>query len=93
VKFQKDPLFGVNLTFFASWLSWQGPAFLNFFNLSKAATHYGGYSQILLNLVGISMPCYVVPLRADIFKMAAFAMETNKGGLIFFFFDSFHQTS
>jgi hypothetical protein len=44
VKFQKDPLFGVNLTFFAPWLSWQGPAFLNFFNLSKAATHYGGYS-------------------------------------------------
>jgi hypothetical protein len=24
------------------------------------------------------MPCYVVPLRADIFKMAAFAMETAK---------------
>jgi hypothetical protein len=34
VKFQKDPLFGVNLTFFAPWLSWQGPAFLNFFNLA-----------------------------------------------------------
>jgi hypothetical protein len=44
VKFQKDPLFGVNLTFFAPWLSWQGPPFFNFFNLSKAATHYGGYS-------------------------------------------------
>ena len=27
VKFQKDPLFGVNLTFFAPWLPWQRPPF------------------------------------------------------------------
>jgi hypothetical protein len=33
---QKDPLFGVNLTFFAP--------FWIFFNPSKAATHYSGYS-------------------------------------------------
>jgi hypothetical protein len=36
VKFQKDPLFGVNLTFFAPWLSWQGPPFLNFFQPLKS---------------------------------------------------------
>jgi hypothetical protein len=30
VKFQKDPLFGVNLTFFAPWLPWQRPPFLIF---------------------------------------------------------------
>ena len=44
VKFQKDPLFGVNLTFFAPWLPWQRPSFWIFFNPSKAATQYGGYS-------------------------------------------------
>ena len=44
VKFQKDPLFGVNLTYFAPWLPWQRPPFWIFFNPSKAATHYGGYS-------------------------------------------------
>ena len=27
VKFQKDPLYGVNLTFFAHWLPWQRPPF------------------------------------------------------------------
>ena len=27
VKFQKDPLYGVNLTFFASWLPWKRPPF------------------------------------------------------------------
>ena len=27
VKFQKDPLYGVNLTFFAPWLPWQQPPF------------------------------------------------------------------
>ena len=27
VKFQNDPQFGVNLTFFAPWLSWQRPPF------------------------------------------------------------------
>ena len=27
VKFQKDPLFGVNLTFFTPWLPWQQPPF------------------------------------------------------------------
>ena len=27
VKFQKDPLYGVNLTFFAPWLPWQRPPF------------------------------------------------------------------
>jgi hypothetical protein len=27
VKFQKDPQFGVNLTFFAPWLPWQRPPF------------------------------------------------------------------
>jgi hypothetical protein len=27
VKFQKDPLIGVNLTFFAPWLPWQRPPF------------------------------------------------------------------
>ena len=30
VKFQKDPLFGVNFTFFAPWLPWQRPPFLIF---------------------------------------------------------------
>ena len=45
VKFQKDPLFGVNLTFFAPWLPWQQPPFWNLFNPSKAATHYDGYSH------------------------------------------------
>ena len=44
VKFQKDPLFRVNLTFFAPWLPWQWPPFWIFVNPSKAATHYGGYS-------------------------------------------------
>ena len=44
VKFQKDPLFGVNLTLFAPWLPWQRPSFWIFFNPSKAAIHYGGYS-------------------------------------------------
>ena len=44
VKFQKDPLFGVNLTLFAPWLPWQRPPFWILFNPSKAATHYGGYS-------------------------------------------------
>jgi hypothetical protein len=27
VKFQKDPLYGLNLTFFAPWLPWQQPPF------------------------------------------------------------------
>jgi hypothetical protein len=27
VKFQKDPLYGLNLTFFAPWLPWQRPPF------------------------------------------------------------------
>ena len=44
VKFQKDPLFGVNLTFFAPWLPWQRQPFWIFFNPSKAATLYGEYS-------------------------------------------------
>jgi hypothetical protein len=44
VKFQKDPLFGVNLTFFAPWLPWQRPPFWIVFNPSKAATYYSGYS-------------------------------------------------
>ena len=44
VKFQKDPLLGVNLTLFAPWLPWQRPPFWILFNPSKAATHYGGYS-------------------------------------------------
>jgi hypothetical protein len=44
VKFQKDPLYGVNLTFFASWLPWQRLPFWNFSTPPKAATHYGGYS-------------------------------------------------
>ena len=30
VKFQKDPLYGVNLTFFAPWLPWQRPPFFIF---------------------------------------------------------------
>ena len=34
----------VNLTFFAPWFPWQWPPFWIFFNPSKAATHYGGYS-------------------------------------------------
>ena len=42
VKFLKDPLYGVNLTFFAPWLPWQRPPF-EFFQPPKAATHYGGY--------------------------------------------------
>ena len=36
VKFQKDQLFGVNLTFFAPWLPWQRPPFLNLFNPPKS---------------------------------------------------------
>ena len=44
VKIQKDLLFRLHLTFFAPWLPWQQPPFLNFPNPSKAATHYGGYS-------------------------------------------------
>ena len=43
VKFQKDPLFGVNLTCFAPWLPWQRPPFW-IFATPKVATHYGGYS-------------------------------------------------
>ena len=44
VMFQKDPLYGLNLTFFAPWLPWQRSPFWIFFNSPKAATHYGGYS-------------------------------------------------
>ena len=44
VKFQKDPLYGLNLTFFAPWLPWQRPPFWNVFNPPKAVTHYSGYS-------------------------------------------------
>jgi hypothetical protein len=35
VKFQKDPLYGVNLTFLAPWLPWQRPPFWIFFNPQK----------------------------------------------------------
>ena len=42
VKFQKDPLYGLNLTFFAPWLPWQRPPFW-IFQPPKAATDYGGY--------------------------------------------------
>ena len=43
VKFQKDPLFGVNLKFLC--LGYHGNILhFDFFNPSKAATHYGGYS-------------------------------------------------
>ena len=44
VKFQKDLLFGVNLTFFCTLVTMAMAAILNFFNPSKAATYYGGYS-------------------------------------------------
>ena len=51
VKFQKDPLCGVNLTFFAPWLPWQRPPFW-IVSTPKAATHYGGYSyKISWNLM------------------------------------------
>jgi hypothetical protein len=53
VKFQKDPLFGVNFTFFAPWLPWQRPPLYH-------------------------MPCEIVPLMDDFFKMAVIAMETAK---------------
>ena len=46
VKFQKVPLYGVNLTFFAPLLPWQRPPFLT--PPPKAATHYGGYSYKVL---------------------------------------------
>ena len=48
VKFQKNPLYGLNLTFFAPWLPWQRPPFWNFFQPPKAAKHYGGYSYKVL---------------------------------------------
>jgi hypothetical protein len=35
VKFQKDPLYGVNLTFFAPWVTMATAAILNFFNPQK----------------------------------------------------------
>ena len=44
VKFQKDPQFGVNLTFFAPWLPWQRPPFWIYSTPQKVATHYGWYS-------------------------------------------------
>jgi hypothetical protein len=44
VKLQKDPLYGLNLTFFAPWLPWQQPPFWICSTPPKAATHYGGYS-------------------------------------------------
>ena len=37
VKCQKDPLFGVNLTFFATWLPWQRPPFWIFSTPQKLA--------------------------------------------------------
>jgi hypothetical protein len=45
-KFQKDPLYGLNLTFFAPWLPWQRSPFWICSNPppKKTATHYGGYS-------------------------------------------------
>ena len=48
VKFQKDPLYGLNLTFFAPWLPWQRSPFWIFFNPPKAVTHYGRYSYKVL---------------------------------------------
>ena len=42
VKFQKDPLCEFNI--FCTLVSMATTAILNFFNPSKAATHYGGYS-------------------------------------------------
>jgi hypothetical protein len=38
VKFQKDPLFGVNLTFFAPWLPWHRPPFW-FFSTPQKLLH------------------------------------------------------
>jgi hypothetical protein len=35
VKFQKDPLYCLNLTFFTPWIPWQQPPFWIFFNLQK----------------------------------------------------------
>ena len=39
IRFQKDSLYGVNLTFFAPWLPWQRPLFWIFSTPPKAATH------------------------------------------------------
>jgi hypothetical protein len=49
VKFQRDPLYGLNLTFFAPWLPWQRLHF-ECFQPPKAATHtilvcYGGHFE------------------------------------------------
>ena len=43
VRFQKDQLYFLNLTFFAPWLPWQRQPFW-ICSTPKTATHYGGYS-------------------------------------------------
>jgi hypothetical protein len=40
IMFQKDPLYGFRLTFFAPWLPWQWPPFWTC-STPNAATHYG----------------------------------------------------
>jgi hypothetical protein len=44
VKFQKDPLYGLNLTFFCTLVTMATATILDFSTPPKAATHYGGYS-------------------------------------------------
>ena len=48
VKFQKDPLYGLNLTFFAPWLPWQRPPFWIF---STPKKNYHTLRWIFLQIV------------------------------------------
>ena len=63
VKFQKDPLFGVNLKILAPWLPWQRPPFWIFSTPPKAATHYGGHSfKVSWSLMKGIKFCFKSPL-------------------------------
>ena len=71
VKFQKDPLYGLNLTFFAPWLPWQRLPFWIFSTPPIAATHYGGYSHKVL--------CSLMKGIQKKFKSPLFCFHDNCG--------------
>ena len=60
VKFQKDPLYGLNLTFFAPWLPWQQPPFWICSTPKSCHTLRGYCYSVLWNLMK-GIPIFLNP--------------------------------
>jgi hypothetical protein len=61
VKFQKDPLFGVNLTFVAPWLPWQRPPFEFFQPLKSCHTLRRIFLQSIMKFDERNPKCFLNP--------------------------------